>query len=68
MMGFTADGQLKPAMLQTRDRDLDIKTADVRKAREDLASTPQPDPGADAWKDGTSKQLVLTKTPVMNKR
>ena len=69
MMGFTEDGQLKPEMLQTRDRELGIKTADARKAREDLAgSAPQPDAGADAWKGGTTQQLVLTKTPLMNKR
>jgi hypothetical protein len=69
MMGFTEDGQLKAELLQTRDRDLGIKTAVVRKAREDLASTaPQPDAGADAWKDGNAQQLVLNKTPLMNKR
>ena len=68
MMGFTADGQLKPDTFLIRDSDIGIKTADVRKAREDLASTAQPDPGADAWKDGTAKQLGLTKTPLMNKR
>jgi hypothetical protein len=69
MMGFTEDGQLKAELLQTRDMDLVIKTAVVRKAREDLASTaPQPDAGADAWKDGNAQQLVLNKTPLMNKR
>ena len=69
MMGFKADGQLKSEMVQTRDSELGIKTTDVRKAREDLPSTAsEPDGGADGWKGGTALQLVLTTTPVMNKR
>jgi hypothetical protein len=69
MMGFTADGQLRPEMIQSRDKELGINTADVRKAREDLASSaPQPDAGADGWKSGNAQQLVLNKIPFMNKR
>jgi hypothetical protein len=68
MMGFTEDGQLKPEILQARDRKLGVKTADVRKAREDLASSaPQPYAGADAWRDGTT-QLVLNTMSLLNKR
>jgi hypothetical protein len=69
MMGFTADGQLKPEMIQSRDKELGTYTSHAKKSREDLArSAPQPDAAADAWKGGTAQQLVLTKTPVMNKR
>ncbi|MDZ5451454.1 OBAP family protein [Labrys sp. ZIDIC5] len=69
MMGFTADGQLKPEALQSRDRELGITTADVKKARMDLAqSAPVPDPAADGWKDGQSHQLVLNEMPLKNKR
>ena len=69
MMGFTADGQLKPEMIQSRDKELGLNTADVKKAREDLASKAvQPDAGADAWKNGDAQQLALNKMPLMNKR
>jgi hypothetical protein len=33
---FTADGQLRPELLQSRDEQLDVKTAEKRKDREDL--------------------------------
>jgi hypothetical protein len=69
MMGFTADGQLKPEMIQSRDKELGINTADVKKAREDLlSSATQPDAGADAWQSGTARQLILNKMPLKNKR
>jgi hypothetical protein len=69
MMGFTADGQLKPEMIKSRDKELGTYTSQAKKSREDLASSaPQPDAAADAWKSGTTPQLVLTKTPIINKR
>ncbi|WP_264784132.1 hypothetical protein [Gluconacetobacter azotocaptans] len=69
MMGFTADGQLKPELVRSRDRELGISTAAVKKARADLARTaPRPDPGADGWQDGTSPQLVLNEMPLRNRR
>ena len=69
MMGFTADGQLKPEMIKSRDKELGTYTSQTKKYREDLAgSAPQPDAAADAWKSGTTQQLVLTKTPLLNKR
>lgn len=69
MMGFTADGQLKSEMIQSRDKELGIDTADVRKARVDLAkSATQPDPKADGWKDGTAHQLVLNEMPLKNRK
>lgn len=69
MVGFTADGQLNPEMLQSRDRKLGINTADVKQARADLAqSAPQPDPKADAWKGGTTPQLALNEMLLKNRR
>ena len=67
MMGFTADGQLRREMIEARDKTLGVSTAEARKARRDLAqSAPPPDPGADAWKHGTTNQLVLAEMPVKN--
>jgi Protein of unknown function (DUF1264) len=69
MMGFTADGQLKPEMIQRRDKELAINTAEEKKAREDMAgAAPPPDAAADGWKKGTSRQLSLTETPLRNKQ
>ncbi len=69
MMGFTQDGQLKPEMLQSRDKELGISTDKKRKAREDLAkSAPPVQPGADGWESGQSPQLVLNEMPLKNKR
>ncbi|NOJ50444.1 OBAP family protein [Bradyrhizobium archetypum] len=69
MMGFTADGQIKPELIQSRDKELSVSTADIRRSREDLAkSATQPDPGADGWKDGKAHQLTLTEVPLRNKR
>ncbi|MBY5580875.1 OBAP family protein [Rhizobium leguminosarum] len=68
MMGFTADGQLKPAMIERRDEALGVSTTETRSARSDLAkSAPQPDPLADGWKKGTAKQLILQDMPLKNK-
>jgi len=40
----------------------------VKKARADLAQAAgQPDPGADAWKDGSVSQLTLEEVPVKNR-
>jgi hypothetical protein len=62
MMGFTADGQLKPEMIQSRDKELGIQTSEVRKSREDLAKSSSPvQPGADGWSAGQSQQLTLEK-------
>ena len=40
MMGFTADGQLNPALLADRDRRFDIDTQKIQKSREDIAAHP----------------------------
>lgn len=69
MMGFTADGQLTPDKIETRDKELGISTPDVKKARMDLAaSAPPPDPAADQWQKGMTHQLALNQMPMKNKR
>jgi hypothetical protein len=47
MMGFTADGQIDPALVATRDRELGVTTVNLRAARADLPTRPIA-PGADA--------------------
>lgn len=56
MMGFTADGQADPAMIQRRDRRLGINSVDEKRARADIPA-PAVDPGADAWQRGKVVQL-----------
>lgn len=59
MMGFTKDGQLKPALLAGRDKRFGISTAEKRKQREDIPM-PTVDPGANAWEKGVFRQFVIT--------
>ena len=40
MMGFTADGQLNPALLADRDKRFDVDTATIRTDRADIAAHP----------------------------
>jgi hypothetical protein len=69
MMGFTQDGQLKPGLLQDRDRRLGVSTTDERRRRAELASfAPPVRPGADGWTGGQSHQLKLDSIPLKNKR
>jgi hypothetical protein len=69
MMGFTADSQLKPEMIASRDKELRNSTNDKRKARANLAkSAPPVQPGADSWQSGLSPQLVLNRVPLQNKQ
>jgi hypothetical protein len=58
MAGFTADGQLHPDMIASRDARFRISTEDERKRRADL---PEPTivAGADAWQTGEVLQLTL---------
>ena len=56
MMGFTADGQADAAMVAERDRRFDVRSDELKKNREDIA-TPAIVPGADAWQAGTAMQL-----------
>jgi hypothetical protein len=69
MMGFTTDGQLKPEMIQSRDRELGISTANERQDRQDLAqSAPPVQAGADNWQSGQAAQLVLNRLQLKNRR
>jgi hypothetical protein len=56
MMGFTADGQSHPAMIDARDRRFGIDSEEKKRARADI-ETPAIDPGADAWQRGRTIQI-----------
>lgn len=58
MMGFTADGQAKPELVEARDRDLGVSSAAKQQARADIAAPPIL-PGADAWQEGKVMQVRL---------
>lgn len=57
MMGFTADGQANPTMVEQRNRRLGIDTAKSKAQRADIA-IPTPDPQANGWQRGDVIQLV----------
>lgn len=56
MMGFTADGQVDPALVAERDRDQLIDARQRRAWRADLPTRPVAD-GADSWQQGPAFQL-----------
>ncbi|HVS32089.1 MAG TPA: OBAP family protein [Thermoanaerobaculia bacterium] len=58
MMGFTADGQLRPQLLADRDKRFGIETAQKRARRADIPAPPV-QVGADAWQSGQALQLTL---------
>jgi hypothetical protein len=58
MAGFTADDQIHPDMIASRDARFRVSTDDERKLREDIAS-PSIVEGADAWQRGDVLQLTL---------
>ena len=57
MMGFTADGQANPAMVEQRNRRLGIDTVKNKAQRADIA-IPTPDPQANGWQRGDVIQIV----------
>jgi hypothetical protein len=59
MMGFTKEGQLKPALLSERDKRFNISSAEKKKNREDIP-IPNVDPMANAWEKGEIRQLVIS--------
>ncbi|WP_419899127.1 OBAP family protein [Roseomonas sp. USHLN139] len=67
MMGFTADGQLDPALVAARDRRLGVSVAESRAARRDIP-VPRPAAGANAWQQGETPQLTRQTVPVRNRR
>ena len=56
MMSFTADGQMDPAMVASRDREQQIDSAKVKAQRTSLATRPVA-PGADGWQNGPGFQI-----------
>jgi hypothetical protein len=58
MMGFTADGQLRPELVTERDRRFGIDTAEKRRNRADIPSPPV-DPAANPWMKGHAPQLEI---------
>jgi len=58
MMGFTADGQVKPELVDKRDQALGVSTAAKKAARADIPDT-EILPGADAWQTGNVVQVKL---------
>jgi hypothetical protein len=58
MMGFTADGQMDPALGRVRDSQLGISSEAKKNARNDIAA-PAIQPGADAWTKGKAVELEL---------
>lgn len=56
MMGFTADGQVDPRMVEERDQRFGIDSAQKRRDRADI-ETPTVQPGADAWQKGKVFQI-----------
>jgi hypothetical protein len=59
MMGFTEEGQIKPTLVQDRDKRFNISTEDKKQNRVDIPK-PQIQAGADAWQKGQMVQLRLT--------
>jgi hypothetical protein len=57
MMGFTADGQIDPAMVAARDERLNVDSVAKRKDRAEIPS-PAIDPVADAWQRGEVVQIA----------
>jgi hypothetical protein len=56
MMGFTADGQANPSMVNQRNERFGVDSAAKKKAREDIP-TEAVDPAADAWSRGKVIQI-----------
>jgi len=61
MMGFTADGQLAPELMEQRDQRMQTSTAQKRELRADIPSPPIL-AGADAWQKGQAVKLTTEET------
>jgi hypothetical protein len=57
MMGFTADGQIEPALVAQRDRRLGVDSAEEKRQRADIVP-PEVAPGANAWEQGKVIQIT----------
>jgi len=58
MMGFTKDGQIKPELVQDRDKRFKISSEAKRRERADIPD-PKLLPGVNAWEQGKVAQLEL---------
>ena len=56
MMGFTADGQVDPSLVEERNRELKVDAAEIRARRTDLPVRPIAE-GADGWQQGPGFQI-----------
>lgn len=59
MMGFTQDGQISPELVEKRDKNFGISTAEEREKRQDIPM-PDVDPMANAWEKGQVRQVQIT--------
>lgn len=59
MMGFTKEGQLRPALLEERDKRLKVSTAEKKESRKDIPAPPVL-PGANAWERGEVRQFIIS--------
>ena len=57
MMGFTNDGQVDPALVAERDRDLPVDSRSRKASRADLPARPVA-AGADGWQQGPAFQIT----------
>lgn len=57
MMGFTADGQIDAALVESRDRRFGVSSQEKRPDRASIQA-PAIDPAADAWQHGKSVQIA----------
>jgi len=57
MMGFTADGQADPEMVEQRNRRLGVDAAKTKAERADIR-IPDADPQADGWQHGNVIQIT----------
>ena len=57
MMGFTADGQIDPSVVQARDARFQVASEDKKRKRADIEYPPV-DPEADAWQKDTVLQII----------
>jgi len=67
MMGFTADGQIKPEIVKRRDEKLGIDTAKKRAKRKDISSY-KVLPGANHWEYEMAQQLAMKSVIKSNQR
>jgi hypothetical protein len=58
MMGFTADGQLDPALVVARDKRFDVSSDEKKVNRADIPAPPIA-AGADSWAKGKVTQLAI---------